>query len=67
MPALWPHPHHPPFLGYERANKSKGNLDDQLLDPYEVGNDWFEVILPSLQLILTDNVPASERQRAQFT
>jgi hypothetical protein len=48
-------------------NSSKRTLDDQVLDPFEVGEDWFEIILPSLQLVLTDKIPAEERQRAEFT
>nr|WP_226590809.1 hypothetical protein [Microseira wollei] len=48
-------------------NSSKGTLDDQILDPFQVGEDWFEIILPSLQLVLTDKVPPEQRQRAEFT
>lgn len=32
-------------------NSSKGTLDNQVLDPFEVANDWFEILLPSLQYI----------------
>lgn len=32
-----------------------------------MGDDWFEIILPSLQLVLTDKVPPAERTRAEFT
>jgi hypothetical protein len=46
------------------VNSSKKTLDDQVLDPFEVGE---EIILPSLQLVLTDKIPAEERQRAEFT
>jgi hypothetical protein len=48
-------------------NASKGNLDDQILDPFDVQDDWFEILLPSMQLVLTDAVPPRERQRAEFT
>ena len=48
-------------------NASKGTLDEQVLDPFEVQDDWFEILLPSLQLVLTNVVPAHERQRAEFT
>lgn len=48
-------------------NSSKRSLKStQLIDPFTVTNEWFEVILPSMQLVLTDRVPASERERAQF-
>ncbi|NCR63451.1 MAG: hypothetical protein GPJ26_15360 [Microcystis aeruginosa LG11-05] len=33
-------------------NSSKQNLDDRLLDPFEVEDNWFEILLPSLQLVL---------------
>jgi len=48
-------------------NSSKGTLDNRVLDPFEVGDDWFEIILLSLQLVLTDKVPPAERIRAEFT
>ncbi|MDD1429319.1 hypothetical protein MEO94_33830 [Dolichospermum sp. ST_sed9] len=48
-------------------NSSKGTLDKQVLDPFEVENDWFEILLPSLQLVITDAVPLKERQKAEFT
>lgn len=49
------------------VNSSKKNLDDNVLDPFEVSDDWFEVILPSLQLVLTEQVPADIREKARFT
>lgn len=48
-------------------NAKKGSLDAAVLDPHEVGDDWFEVLLPSMQLVLTDKVPKAKRARAQFT
>jgi hypothetical protein len=48
-------------------NSSKGSHDDQVLDPFQVQDAWFEILLPSLQLVLTDSVPPGERERAQFT
>jgi hypothetical protein len=48
-------------------NSSKKDLDDRLLDPFEVEDTWFEIILPSLQLVLTDKVPKEQRLKAQFT
>lgn len=48
-------------------NSSKQSLlSTQILDPFEVQNDWFEVLLPSLQLVLTPQVPNECRERAQF-
>lgn len=48
-------------------NASKRNADDKVLDPHEVGPGWFEVLLPSLQLVVTDAVPQIHRARAEFT
>ncbi|HLP87860.1 MAG TPA: hypothetical protein VK184_04530 [Nostocaceae cyanobacterium] len=49
------------------VNSSKGTLDNQVLDPFEVEDDWFEISLPSLQLVLTDAIPPEKRQKAEFT
>lgn len=49
------------------VNGSKGNHDDKVLDPFEIQDGWFEVILPSMQLIATDRVPISLRAKAEFT
>jgi hypothetical protein len=38
-----------------------------ILDPYKVQDNWFELRLPSLQLVLTDKVPQKHRQLAEFT
>lgn len=51
----------------QAMNASKKNADAQVLDPYEVGVGWFEVILPSLQLQLTSRVPPALRAKAEFT
>lgn len=48
-------------------NSSKQNADDQVLDPHEVEDGWFEILLPSLQLILTDAVPPERRAQAEYT
>lgn len=64
-----------PTLAYEWSNyryasgwinSSKKNLTStQLLDPFEVGEDWFEILLPSLQLVGTRKIPAKYRNRAE--
>ncbi len=50
--------------GWLNSSKQKRRAAD-LLDPFEVEPGWFEVILPSLQLRLTDAVPKRYRRRAQ--
>lgn len=48
-------------------NSSKQDLDDRILDPFEVQAGWFEVLLPSMQLVRTDAVPDHLRAKADFT
>lgn len=48
-------------------NSSKRNADAQVLDPYEVLDGWFEILLPSLQLVVTGAIPADLRARAELT
>jgi len=48
-------------------NSSKKALKStQVLDPFQVGDDWFEIILPSLQLVLTEYVPPNVRDLAAY-
>jgi hypothetical protein len=61
-------------LAYEWSNFRYGEgvlnqrkQDHLILDPFEVRDDWFEIILPSLQLVLTDKVPKRKRKKAEFT
>ena len=49
-------------------NSSKQDVASaDLLDPFKVGYGWFEIILPSLQLTITDSVPCGLRARAEYT
>lgn len=46
-------------------NSSKQALrSDDLVDPFAVENGWFELLLPSLQLVVSDRMPAALRERA---
>ena len=54
------------FVSYV-LNASKRTADDTVLDPHVVGRGWFEVILPSLQMRVTDQVPAAHKAAAVFT
>jgi hypothetical protein len=65
-----------PGLAYEwtnyryafgRINSCKWTYDDKILDPFDIQDDWFEIQLPSLQLVLTAKVPKSHLERAKFT
>ena len=47
-------------------NSSKQNAE-AVLDPFEVEDDWFEILLPSLQLVVTPAVPAQKRAQAEYT
>jgi len=50
-----------------RMNSIKGVADDRVLDPFEVGDDWFEILLPSLQMMPTERITPEHRERAAFT
>ncbi len=50
-----------------RMNSFKGAVDEKVLDPFSVEDGWFEIILPSLQLVLTEAIPADQRTRAEYT
>lgn len=61
-------------LAYEWSNFRYGDgtlngrkWKHRILDPFQVKDDWFEILLPSLQLVLTDRVPAKKRGLAEFT
>lgn len=67
---------HHPALAYEWSNyrfasntlnSSKRTADDTVLDPQEVKPGWFKILLPSLQLVVTDAVPRSHKAKAEFT
>ena len=48
-------------------NSSKGNVPaGDLLDPHEIEDGWFELLLPSLQLRVSDTVPEEFRERAEY-
>jgi hypothetical protein len=49
------------------VNSRKGNLDDRILDPCEIGEGWFEVVLPNFVLKPTDLLPEELRGKAETT
>lgn len=66
------HPQHAYEWGNYRfasatLNSSKKNADDTVLDPYQVGAGWFEIMLPSLQMRVTNAVPPAYHAKAEFT
>lgn len=49
-------------------NSAKKNLDDQVFDPFEVQDGWFEVELRTFRLVCQfDKIPESEWARAKLT
>ncbi len=36
-------------------------------DPFEIGEGWFEILLPSLQLVTTEHIPPHIRPKAEYT
>lgn len=55
------------FVDCAINNAKKPSWEGKLLDPFEVEEDWFEVQLPSLQLVIANIPDASARARAEFT
>jgi len=48
-------------------NSSKNNIpSNEILDPFAVEDGWFEILLPSLQLQVSDGIPAKIRAKAEF-
>ena len=48
-------------------NSSKNNvLASEMLDPFEIEDGWFELLLPSLQLRVSNAVPEEFRERAEY-
>jgi hypothetical protein len=49
-------------------NSRKGTWNDRVLDPFEIEDGWFEILLPSLELVMVEaRIPAHQRDRARFT
>lgn len=38
-----------------------------VLDPFDVEDGWFEILLPSLQLVISDKIPQEKRSLAEYT
>jgi hypothetical protein len=49
------------------VNSSKKRRDTEVLDPFEIEHNWFAVLIPSFQLVVTDHVPTEQKQRAELT
>lgn len=52
--------------GWINSAKSK-KASHNILDPFDVQDDWFEIKLPSMQLIITDKIPNEFKQKAIWT
>ncbi|MBX3176909.1 MAG: hypothetical protein KF886_06105 [Candidatus Hydrogenedentes bacterium] len=48
-----------------KSHRKQG--EPQILDPFALKDEWFELLLPSLQVIVTDRVPSELKARAEFT
>ena len=48
-------------------NSMKKNADESILDPFEIGRGWFEILLPSLQMCCTKAIPPECREKAEYT
>jgi hypothetical protein len=47
-------------------NGAKGDREG-IIDPFDVEDGWFEVLLPSLQLVVSASAPAAVRHRLETT
>lgn len=63
-----------PELAYEWTNYryassilNSSKRTSEVLDPYRVGDGWFRILLPSLQLEMTPKVPEELRELANHT
>lgn len=55
-------------LADPHMNAMKGTWDTRILDPFEVGDDWFEIRLPNLELVaVEERIPPERLQDARFT
>jgi hypothetical protein len=52
---------------YGEASLNQKKWTHKILDPFDVVDGWFEILLPSLELILTPKVPKQKRKLAEFT
>jgi hypothetical protein len=49
-------------------NTRKGTWNRRILDPFEVGHGWFEILLPNLEMVVVDElIPIERRDDAHFT
>lgn len=48
-------------------NRAKTDLPEGILDPFDIGDDWFEILLPNLEMIMTEHVPEGYRGDARST
>lgn len=54
------------FAGSD-MNKRKGNLDEKILDPFDVEDGWFKVDLETFELVAGETIPADFLDKAKFT
>ena len=55
----------PLLRGWINAIKNKTPAA-KLLDPFEIEDGWFDILLPSLQLRVSDTIPDEFRERAEY-
>ncbi len=53
------------WINSSKQDRKPGQM--QVLDPFEIEDGWFEITMPSLQLIATDRIPKELRARAEDT
>ncbi len=48
-------------------NSSKQDADSSVMDPFKVQDGWFEILLPSLQLIVGPRISPRQKAKAEYT
>lgn len=48
-------------------NSSKNREDDKVLDPFDADDEWFEILLPSMQMVMTKTVPDCMKAKVKYT
>jgi hypothetical protein len=49
------------------ASINQRKYNHRVFDPFRVSDEWFEILLPSLQLVLTERVPIRHRSLLEKT
>jgi hypothetical protein len=49
------------------VNSSKKNADDSVFDPWDIEFEWFDILLPSMIMVVSPAAPEPIREKLKFT